>query len=478
LTLEQTYQEVWKKSIDCLATHTRLLLTNQNFHHLNLIDTAGGSRLVNKLVQLDRVPTINPKAGSLLLRQAWSEYDVVVYLARYYKRWSKILYIVQLLLAWLLIVATTVRNTLCVTLCVRPLGSSPSKEAIDSDGDGSISASEFARYLGIETMDIDGDGVVSAEEFTGYMGASQLTDTLSASGNNCLTQFQIGIFCTASVASFILFLDNMFFSTKRWRQLRSGAGSLESIIWMYRGRSGPFHTDKAEEVLNEILGNWMDDLVAGADLSRTSIEQIYHPKVYRHCQFEGQLGTMSLGAIDDFHSPVQPDRYIALRLRPMMLFYQARIPRYTQSAMIMLLMLGVFSVLASSIAFFGYADIVVVVTAAGASITSYLEFSDTQRKIERYTRAVRAIKKLLNWWTTLDAVERAGTDATSTLLTTGESIISDERLAWQPLNIGLGNVNEAETEGQKQTAQHAIDMETEGHSGNRGSNRVHPGSSA
>ena len=64
---------------------------------------------------------------------------------------------------------------------------------------------------------------------------------------------------------------------------------------------------------------------------------------------------------------------------------------------------------------------------------------------------------------------------TSTLLTTGESIISDERLAWQPLNIGLGNVNEAETEGQKQTAQHTIDMETEGHGGNRGSNRVHPG---
>ena len=51
------------------------------------------------------------------------------------------------------------------------------------------------------------------------------------SGDVCLSNFRVGIFCAASAASFILFLDNMFFSTKRWRQLRSGAGSLESIIW-------------------------------------------------------------------------------------------------------------------------------------------------------------------------------------------------------------------------------------------------------
>ena len=343
---------------------------------------------------------------------------------------------------------------------------------MDGNGDGSVSTAEFAEFMGMASMDSDGDGIISHVEVDEYMSSKYVPDT-SALGASCQSQFQIGIFCTASAASFILFLDNMFFSTKRWRQLRSGAGSLESIIWMYRGRSGPFHTDKPEEVLNDVLGCWMDDLVAGADLSRTSIEQMYPQNVYRHCQFEGHLISTSSGALDDFHSPIQPDRYISLRLKPMMTFYQARIPQYTRSAMIMLLMLGMFSVVASALAFFGYADFVVVVTAAGASITSYLEFSDTQRKIERYTRAVRAIKKLLNWWTTLDVVERAGVDATSTLLTTGESIISDERLAWQPLNIGLGSINEAETEGQKQTVQHSNDIEKGGVVG--GANRVHPG---
>ena len=393
--------------------------------------------MVDELVQLDRVPQANPLSGSLLLRQAWSQHDVVVHLAQYYKRWSKTLYIVQLILAWLLVLATTLRNS----LCYGPLSPRITLESMDADGDGNVSASELSDYL-----------------------------VRSGSADDaCVSHFQTGIFCTASVASFILFLDNMYFSTKRWRQLRSGAGSLDSIIWMYRARSGPFQTDKAEEVLNEILGNWMDDLVAGADLSRTSIARIYPPAIYTHCQFAGQLSPLDSGVTDDFHSPVQPERYIALRLKPMMNFYQLRIPEYSRAATLMLLMLGVFSIFASALAFFGYADIVVVVTAAGASVTSYLEFADTQRKIERYTHAVRSIQKLLNWWMTLEAVERAGVEATSQLLSMGESIISEERLAWQPMNIGLGIHDDNEKEG-RQKGEHTIDFDH----GDRGGNKVHP----
>ena len=107
------------------------------------------------------------------MRRAWDEYDIVVHLSGHYKQWSKALYVIQLLFAWLLVVATTVRNTVCYD---------PSM----------ISVSEM---------------------------------------EECKRQFETGIFFTAATASFVLFLDNLFFSTKRWRQLRSGASSLESIIW-------------------------------------------------------------------------------------------------------------------------------------------------------------------------------------------------------------------------------------------------------
>ena len=62
---------------------------------------------------------------------------------------------------------------------------------------------------------------------------------------------------------------------------------------------------------------------------------------------------------------------------------------------------------------------------------SWSEFSETERKIERYTRAVRSIKKVLSWWDVLTDVEKAGADNIATLIETGESIIADERQAWQ-----------------------------------------------
>lgn len=219
---------------------------------------------------------------------------------------------------------------------------------------------------------------------------------------------------------------------------------------MYRGRASPFHvgaqgsfstsqqaasSQTPEDVLSDTLKQWMADLTSGADLSRSSLEKIYPPSVYKHCQDNGDLGhenlelhshlrdwqqvhvskntsldqickrynmssdthlkqfrqkncgqvkvkiiqkgttqdssqqdqcdsarrdwtfplhewetsedvmiwVLSKGGVDDYHSPLTPERYIALRLRPMMSFYQQRIPVYTRANLQMMLTLGVFS---------------------------------------------------------------------------------------------------------------------------------------
>lgn len=78
---------------------------------------------------------------------------------------------------------------------------------------------------------------------------------------------------------------------------------------------------------------------------------------------------------------------------------------------------------------------VVVVTSAGGAVTAWVEFADLARKIERYTTAVRSLDKLLTWWVSLGEVEKASTMTISRLISTGESIISEERLAWVSTNI-------------------------------------------
>jgi hypothetical protein len=166
---------------------------------------------------------------------------------------------------------------------------------------------------------------------------------------------------------------------------------------------------------------------------------------------------------------VRPDDYIKLRLEPMMEFYQSRLPKYNQIGMIMLTALGLLAGSASALSYFGYANFVVVVTSAGTAITSYLEYSNTQRKLERYTIAVNSIIKLINWWSTIDSVERAGAPAISKLVVGGEAIIGEERLAWHPLSVGYDLGNAA----QVQDAKAQPDIETGIRSAPQ-SNKVHP----
>ena len=88
----------------------------------------------------------------------------------------------------------------------------------------------------------------------------------------------------------------------------------------------------------------------------------------------------------------------------------------------------------ASSAVLSYLDLaswVIGVTSLAGAVVSWSEFSETARKIERYTRAVRSIKKVLSWWDVLTDVEKAGADNITTLIETGESIIADERQAWQ-----------------------------------------------
>merc|ERR1712187_727787 len=65
------------------------------------------------------------------------------------------------------------------------------------------------------------------------------------------------------------------------------------------------------------------------------------------------------------------------------------------------------------------------------TVTSWSEFADMSRKVQRYTGAIQNIKKLLVWWNTLSDVEKAGTENIASLIEGGEAVISDERVAWK-----------------------------------------------
>ena len=141
---------------------------------------------------------------------------------------------------------------------------------------------------------------------------------------------------------------------------------LESVIWMYRSRVGAFELDdanpdsrRAEAQLCATLTSWRTELVGGGDLqlsalkrahkeSRGWLARLFRRRIYRHRQFSGKLPAAAAASAraaergsgheddqadasgDDYHSPMRPDDYIALRLRPTLAFYRARIPHYAR----------------------------------------------------------------------------------------------------------------------------------------------------
>ena len=176
-------------------------------------------------------------------------------------------------------------------------------------------------------------------------------------------------------------------------------------------------------------------------------------RIYQHRQFSGELPASAAAAPsnrrltseheddlaceneDDFHSPMRPDDYIALRVRPKLAFYRARIPHYARRRTVLRCFLFACTASGSIIADLANEGDVsprwaVVVTAAAAAFTSWMEFADIGRKVERYTRAVVDIQNLLSSWKSLSDVERSNPHEIAELVRNGESILSNERIAW------------------------------------------------
>ena len=377
----EAYENLYKDGIYSTSLYARTLMTSENMYHVNVVDMHGAKSLVNKLVRLDRLPKENSLEGLLILRSAWRDYDVAMHLATRHKCWSKCFFAVQLLLGWLVIA----------------LGA----------------AASYGRRWQPAT-----------EIFTMYIPISSNV-----------------VFAVSLALAIILSVDSLTVSKYKWKQLRRGAGVLASSIWCYRTRVGLFALEgtqrnssgKPEEALMKAVQAFRDDLAAGSNLSTSHFHRKHASSVYKHFQNSGKPKPGK----DDYHSPVQPHRYISLRVEPTMRFYERRIPKYLRWSQFFKLVLVILSVAASAIARLDMISLVLVITGASAALTSWVEFSNMGSKSERYTRALGSLKNILDWWSSLSAVQKASRESIERLVLTCEGIISKEQIGW----TSMGKIN-------------------------------------
>ncbi|CAE6967746.1 unnamed protein product [Symbiodinium sp. CCMP2456] len=370
--LSDEFNKLYDKKTVELASQLRSVLVSPQAHQVNIHDMADAKRIVNSLIQSDRLPRTNSLEGLLLMQQAWCECDVAHHLANRYKIQTKVLYVCQLLLAWLVILFSQVQ-----------LGAT---------------ASSFASSDIVFVLAVLHGAVVSVE---GYLRPKP-----------------------------------------KWQALRGGATALESMMWLYRTRVGQFRMGAAQDPRNpEIifcrqLNEWTEDLFAAGDLQRSAWSKSFSSSIHRHQQCEGdperKEAATEDAAMDDHYSPVQPDLYIHFRLMRRMEWYQKRLPTYIFHAWVFKLLVLSCTVACAVLARFGQPTAVVIITAFSSSSTTWSEFVDAGSKVERYSRAVRTMSRLLNWWKHLTEVERASMENIAGLIIETEQAIAKEQANWMP----------------------------------------------
>jgi hypothetical protein len=109
----QTYQDLYRERSTAMAAITATILSSPNVHHVNLDDEDGSKKLVDQLVRLDRLLRETPIEGLLLMQEAWCAYDVAMHLADRYKGISKLIFFLQLLLMFAVMMATALAALSC-----------------------------------------------------------------------------------------------------------------------------------------------------------------------------------------------------------------------------------------------------------------------------------------------------------------------------------------------------------------------------
>lgn len=247
------------------------------------------------------------------------------------------------------------------------------------------------------------------------------------------------VFFLSILAGAVISFESVYKPRPKWKALRRGASSLESMIWRYRARVPPFQFTATanlrhpETVLCEKLNDWSNNLYASSDLSASTASREFPKYVEKHGQnivdWPSQRKKND-GPNDDHYSPLQPQYYIDFRMLERMRFYRKRIPIYSLHVLMFKVILLFCTIASSILARFDQTAVVVTITALATTSTTWMEFIDAQSKLERYTIAVRLMTNLHNWWKNLSAVEKASMENISRLVLETEMIIADEQSAW------------------------------------------------
>ena len=159
---------------------------------------------------------------------------------------------------------------------------------------------------------------------------------------------------------------------------------------------------------------------------------------YQHGQYPasrmcGTFGTSHTQ--DDHYSPLKAADYLKFRIEPTYRFYQRELPKYYRSRAISeaLLLASIFT--GTVLSFFKLSEWAALATSFSAATAAWKAFSETDKKLGRYSSTVEKLAAAVLWWRQLSDVEQASLGKVNGLISTCEGILEREREAWLSTSV-------------------------------------------
>lgn len=208
-------------------------------------------------------------------------------------------------------------------------------------------------------------------------------------------------------------------SDNKWLLLRGGSESLKRKIYAYRALA-PYEPRQQLVELEKEVEN------VSQRLMRTEVNESALVK------YEGPIPPKMYGAAatDDGLSPLEPDKYIEIRIGDQVSFYESRTNqkedtlRYFQLAILVVGGLGTF------LAAIGGELWVPLTTAAVTGITTYLLSEQFQETIVRYNQNKTDLQNVEIWWRALSATDKEKPVNIKKLVNTTEDLMIQEVKGW------------------------------------------------
>ena len=373
------YQTHFEDQINRVWIYAHTLFQSSSFYSGHLQDIKGLEGVLDGIVQKDRLPVKESLEGLLVLRSAWDVIDTGNANLSFYKYMSKFMY--------LFILASGIA-TVCITVMEETIN-----DSVPSIDPTMTPAGSIIFYLSVATTFFTA--------FNAYVNPSG-----------------------------------------RWRQIREATCGLESAIWQYRTRTGPFkmsaqEPDRPTVSLKDAVFVAVDSLSSSDIGQSTSWFKAYPASTFKHGQYRQlpRRGTIldcgcwgrvaaaeTLDTVDDHHRPLTPDKYIRFRLRRVMNFYKKRLPAYTRSKNWMSVMLMLITALGTILAYREYTSYVAICATAAAALTSWMEYNSIGKKIGRYNGTVSNLELLILWWNSIPAVDKSVISNIDMLVQMGEQV--------------------------------------------------------